>query len=550
MMNEITRIHIAKTAYDIEIAAKKQLEKYIKSLETYTQETDVLADVEIRMTEILAERGVAAGGVIGSEDIAAVRAQLGEPYEFADEEGDISVGSVNEGNGRRFYRSTDNAVLGGVLSGIAGYFNVNPLWPRLVFAFLLFISFGFASILYIIFWVITPAARTATERLQLVGKEVTLESIKALNTEEETARPNRIAPVLQQVLSVGFGVASLLGALTVLVMIILGVVGFYTSKQGIFELTSSFTAIDDGNTWIAWVLFWVMIAGLMLLVALLSLSAYAFFARKLTKRMIVSGIVIVVLGVASVGTVLGVATTQSWRVADETRNMIRETNGSLPKLATAKSLVFERNDKKKAANTELYRSFVTVRYVVDTGMPRYELSALPDAKVAINVEGENATVSLDIPDSYRNTLVQPMLTIYGPSLETISSQSVDFSYDGQSQDALTLNPSNGTMMTISGSYAKVTVNNTGSVDLSASSVQVLDVHSEQQLIVTAGTVRELSVTQPDVCPSGTYVENTSVTVSEITSGTMTYNGKSLPAQTNKTSCALVTIGEEQSAYSE
>ena len=31
-MNEITRIHIAKVAYDIEVSAKKELEKYIKSL--------------------------------------------------------------------------------------------------------------------------------------------------------------------------------------------------------------------------------------------------------------------------------------------------------------------------------------------------------------------------------------------------------------------------------------------------------------------------------------------------------------------------------------
>jgi hypothetical protein len=33
-MKEITRIHIAKKAYDIELDAKKQLEKYLKSLET------------------------------------------------------------------------------------------------------------------------------------------------------------------------------------------------------------------------------------------------------------------------------------------------------------------------------------------------------------------------------------------------------------------------------------------------------------------------------------------------------------------------------------
>ena len=111
-MNEITRIHIAKTAYDIEIAAKKQLEKYIKSLETYAQDADVVTDIEIRITELLAERSIKPGGVINSEDVSALRKQLGEPYEFAGEEGDIAVGSENENSGtRRLYRSTDNAVL-------------------------------------------------------------------------------------------------------------------------------------------------------------------------------------------------------------------------------------------------------------------------------------------------------------------------------------------------------------------------------------------------------------------------------------------------------
>ena len=79
-MKEITRIHLAKTAYDIEVTAKKQLEKYITSLESYTQDADVLADVEIRMTELLAERKVQPGGVIAADDVAAIRAQLGEPY--------------------------------------------------------------------------------------------------------------------------------------------------------------------------------------------------------------------------------------------------------------------------------------------------------------------------------------------------------------------------------------------------------------------------------------------------------------------------------------
>ena len=141
-MNEITRIHIAKVAYDIEISAKKELEKYIHSLERYANDPDVLADVEIRITELLSERGVQAGGVISAADIAAVRAQLGEPYEFSDGEGDIAIGPSGDANSRRYFRATDTAVVGGVLSGLAAYLNVNPLWTRLLFILLSFLSFG------------------------------------------------------------------------------------------------------------------------------------------------------------------------------------------------------------------------------------------------------------------------------------------------------------------------------------------------------------------------------------------------------------------------
>ena len=320
-MNEVTRIHIAKTAYDIEIAAKKQLEKYIKSLEAYTQDSDVLTDIEIRMTEILGERGVKPGGVISSDDVSALRKQLGEPYEFADGEGDIAVGPEENVNGRRLYRSTDDAVLGGVLSGIAAYFNVNPLWTRIVFVLLLFISFGVASLLYIVLWIFIPPARTATQRLQLAGKDVTVESIRDLNVDEETARPNRIAPVVQQILSIGLGTLSLLGAVGVFIGTVWILIAALTFNPQFVDITNGFTGLGDGATWIVWSVFWIVIFGLLLLTALLSLVAYSFFAKKLTKRIFISCVVIVVLGLTSFAAVVGISATQSWRVANETRSM-------------------------------------------------------------------------------------------------------------------------------------------------------------------------------------------------------------------------------------
>ena len=75
-MKEITRIHIAKQAYDIETTAKKDFEKYMKKLEIYAGDAEILADIEIRITELLTEAGVEKGGVITAEEIAKVQAIL------------------------------------------------------------------------------------------------------------------------------------------------------------------------------------------------------------------------------------------------------------------------------------------------------------------------------------------------------------------------------------------------------------------------------------------------------------------------------------------
>lgn len=542
-MNEITRIHIAKTAYDIELAAKKQLEKYLKSLETYTQDADVLADIEIRITELLSERGVQAGGVVSSDDIAAIRSQLGEPHEFADDN-DIAVGPSNEASSRRLYRSTDDSVLGGVLSGIAAYFNVNPLWTRLVFVLLLFVSFGFVVFAYVLLWIIVPPARTATEKLQLAGKEVTLESIKELNADEEKAYPNRVAPLLQRILLVSLGSLSALSALGTFVGTAWLVIAALTVNTTFADMTNQFTGLGEGYVWLVQLLFWITIAGLLLLTALFGLVAYAFFAKKVTKTMLISGAVIIVLGVVAAATVIGVGATQSLRVANESRGMTRETKVTLPKdFANVTSVTFERKAQKAENDQPVYISgYATLRYIVDEGPARYELSGLPTAKVVAAVEGTHAVVSLDVPDSFRNAFVQPVLTVYGPALQSMNvSDLTNVAYEGQKQPMLTISAAEESSANVTGEYGEVKVTGSGSVDLGSSAVGSLAIQSKLGLRVVAGTVRDLKIDQPDVCPNGTSGTSTTVQVSGVTSGTMTYNGSNIPAKSHTSGCASVVV---------
>lgn len=553
-MNEITRIHIAKVAYDIDVSAKKQLEKYIKSLESYTQDSEVLADIEIRMTELLTERNVVAGGVIGTEDVAAIRKQLGEPYEFADDDGDIAVGALREkSDSRRLFRSLDDAVLGGVLSGIAAYFKLNPLWTRLVFIILIFMTAGLALPLYVVFWVIIPPARTAAEKLQLTGQPVTLESIRELNVLSETTQSRSIAPMLKSVFGVVLGAASIIAAATTLILTIWGAL-MLVGRDG--SVGFGFFSGGNQNMWLGWIIFWIVIAGALLLTALFSIIAYAFLAKKLTKRMVVSSIVIIVLGLTAVVTAVGITASQSWRVSSEAQSLMKTTKLNLPKeFAGTKSVIFK--NPVNAHEASYYASLNSVQYIVDEGAPRYELSALPKAKVIVKFDGQTTYVSLEIPDDYHNAFVQPSLIVYGPALESFQTDGVRVNYSNTAtQNTLSIKQLKSMAeVTVNGTYKSVVIEGQGSVDLSSSAVQSLDVRATQDLTVTAGTVRDLIVTQPEVCGSTTYTESNKVTVSDVTSGGMTYNGKGIAATTYRTNCASVVVDNtndyginEQNAY--
>ncbi|HEY0677151.1 MAG TPA: PspC domain-containing protein [Chitinophagaceae bacterium] len=105
---------------------------------------------------------------------------------------------------KRLYRSADDKVIGGVCGGLAAYFNISTWIPRLIFALPLIIglisgpfnywwgdwdiwwgpkmvtgSLSFTLfVTYIILWIAVPVAVTATEKLEMRGEKVDLNSIR------------------------------------------------------------------------------------------------------------------------------------------------------------------------------------------------------------------------------------------------------------------------------------------------------------------------------------------------------------------------------------
>ena len=101
---------------------------------------------------------------------------------------------------KKFYRDTDRKVIGGVAAGIAAYFGLDVSVVRFL-GVLSIPFFGVGVVVYFILGLITPAAKTLTEKMEMKGEPITLSNIeskikKELNASEENGRESSLSQIL------------------------------------------------------------------------------------------------------------------------------------------------------------------------------------------------------------------------------------------------------------------------------------------------------------------------------------------------------------------
>jgi len=73
----------------------------------------------------------------------------------------------------RLYRSTSDAMLGGVAAGLGNYFKMDPTIIRIIFLVLTFLSGGAFILVYLAFWLLLPTAgSTATQPGDIVRENI------------------------------------------------------------------------------------------------------------------------------------------------------------------------------------------------------------------------------------------------------------------------------------------------------------------------------------------------------------------------------------------
>ncbi len=336
-MKKTLTVNINGRVFNIDEDAYNLLDNYLRNLRIYFRKeegfTEIIADFEARIEELFSEHINSGYQVISIEYVEKVIQQVGKPEDFegndsvndatdqpSDKNQDPKSSVYNESSKpssgerkikKRLHRNTDNKLLGGVLSGIAAYFNLDETPVRIVGIILLCAiipAYGWGIWLYLILWIVIPPAKTAQQKLEMRGEEVSIENIGKVVSEETTEHNKNnnggcLGSILNffaslvKVILVGLGILigiplvfALVIVLIVVFAILIGVGG------GLIALPFGIAGMELGNITFAHptltLILSILVAGIPLLALIYWVVAHFAKLSPMPKSITVTGLVV------------------------------------------------------------------------------------------------------------------------------------------------------------------------------------------------------------------------------------------------------------------
>lgn len=275
-MKKTVIINISGIVFHIDEDAYEKLKAYLDSLNRYfghsNEGKEILTDIESRIAELLQPKINTNKQSVSIEDIEEILSILGTPEDIAGSdsssyESDENTSSSLAGKRypKRLYRDIDNLAIGGVCSGLGAYFSVDPMIFRIIFIALIFAG-GVSFIIYPILWIVLPAARTSTQKLEMRGQDVNISNIEKTVKEESNnvhnnankpySTRNRVQEVIHDIL--GFlgvlikGIAEvmryILGIFLILIAILFSIAAIsalYFKNFSVYNNNEYFGSVQD-----------------------------------------------------------------------------------------------------------------------------------------------------------------------------------------------------------------------------------------------------------------------------------------------------------------
>jgi phage shock protein PspC (stress-responsive transcriptional regulator) len=163
-------INLGGQIFTIDNDALIKLQEYLNSIESCfiekSESEEILADIESRIAEIFQSQLCKTKEVVTIADVNSAIEILGMPEDIGTSKAKNFKHQTNSCNQyKRLYRIPEQATLGGVCSGIAIYFNIDPVIIRIIFVLLGLFAGGI--IIYIILWAVLPPAISRKEKIEM-----------------------------------------------------------------------------------------------------------------------------------------------------------------------------------------------------------------------------------------------------------------------------------------------------------------------------------------------------------------------------------------------
>jgi phage shock protein PspC (stress-responsive transcriptional regulator) len=283
-MKQTVNINLAGTFFHIDEDAYAKLQRYLdaikRSLSDPQGSDEILRDIEARIAELFSEKIENNSQVISLRELDEVIAVMGQPEDYmVDEEifedAPSSAKKSSRSSYKQLFRDIDNKFIAGVSSGLGHYLGLDAIWVRLLWVLLTVFSSGLFIVIYILFWILVPAAESTSDKLKMTGEAVNISNIekkfkegyetvadKVKNADYDkygekikkggTSFFDALGNILLVILKIFvkfFGIILIITALSTLVGLI---VGLFTLGSidiwGQGELLDYFTAVDTSNT--------------------------------------------------------------------------------------------------------------------------------------------------------------------------------------------------------------------------------------------------------------------------------------------------------------
>lgn len=192
-MNKTVNINLGGMFFHIDEDAYQKLSRYFdaikRSLSNSSGQDEIIKDIEMRIAELLNEKQISDKHVVGLKEVDEIISIMGQPEDYIIEEEPNTTKNQQTNTTvnyrtKKLYRDSEKGMIGGVASGLGHYFGIDVVWIRVVLVLLIFAGFGTGIIAYIILWIVTPEARTTSEKLEMTGEPVNISNIEKKVREE------------------------------------------------------------------------------------------------------------------------------------------------------------------------------------------------------------------------------------------------------------------------------------------------------------------------------------------------------------------------------